>query len=189
MCNCANVIFEFINLCITTMNQDQTYPAHWQCDTAQTIVFKWKTGCQNVFFLFSLNNTFPVKILKCNIFVTKSPKKQCFCRKKPNLRHFCHDLSRNVEKRIGRKLLVQIYAARKSHRLCQPAFQVLNGWDEEWLGKWGWEICGKRGLWDSAWGEEVAGTAGSRQQYAAQRSTIRFRRVRQSTVVQEWGKI
>ena len=26
------------------MNKDQTYPAHWQCDTAQTIVFKWKTG-------------------------------------------------------------------------------------------------------------------------------------------------
>ena len=43
-----------------------------------------------------------------------------FCRKKPNLRHFSHDLSRNVEKRIGQKFLVQIYAARKSHRLCQP---------------------------------------------------------------------
>ena len=58
------------------MNQDQTYPAHWQCDTAQTIVFKWKTGCHNVFSLFSLNIIFPVKILK--IFVAKSPKNDAF---------------------------------------------------------------------------------------------------------------
>ena len=52
LCNWANIIFEFTNLCITTyLNKDQTYPAHWQCDTAQT----W---CHNVFSLFSLKTTF-----------------------------------------------------------------------------------------------------------------------------------
>ena len=71
-----------------------------------------------MFSLFSLNNIFLVKILN-------------FCRNKPNLQHFCHNLSRNIKKRMGRKNLVRIYAARKSHRLCQPA-----AWQFVFLTKW-----------------------------------------------------
>ena len=79
---------------------------------------KVKVKGPNLCYIFEKH----VKILDCNIFVPKSQIYNLFRREKPNLRHFCHNLSQNVKKRNGRKFLVPIYATQKSHRLCHVLY-------------------------------------------------------------------
>ena len=99
LCNCANIIFEFTNLCITTYLWIRIKPIlHAGSVTLHRQLFSnEKQGATMCFSCLALKQHFPCKNPKLQHFCREKPNLRRFCHEKPNLRHFCHNLSRNVK--------------------------------------------------------------------------------------------